>query len=326
MIAHLLAATAALFIDRLIGDPPHWPHPVRWLGSLIAFLEKHLNKGAYRRGKGLVMLLVVLLVTGSVTLLVVYFSYRLHLAAGVAVEALLIASAIACRSLKEAGMSVYEPLKQGDLPNARKRLSYIVGRDTDQLNEGEITRGAIETVAENTSDGVTAPLFWALIGGAPGAMVYRAINTCDSMVGYRNERYEAFGWFSARLDDLANWFPARLTGFLMIWSFPGAQRSKKKTWQLIRRDARNHPSPNSGWCEAAVAFLLGIQLGGVNTYKGKRSYRAEMGEPLKEKTADDILLANRIMERTTLLFLGVLWIGGGVYALARSWIESGSFI
>ncbi|MFK2826111.1 adenosylcobinamide-phosphate synthase CbiB [Bacillus sp. B190/17] len=326
MIHHLLAAAIAFLIDRLVGDPPHLPHPVRWIGSLIHRLEQRLNKGRNRRIKGILMLLIVLLLTGGVSFLLVFVFYRLHPAAGIAAEAVLIASAIACRSLKEAGLSVYEPLQRGELQEARVKLSYIVGRDTDHLNEGEITRGAIETIAENTSDGVTAPLFWALIGGAPGAMMYRAINTCDSMVGYKNERYEAFGWASARLDDLVNWLPARLTGWLMVLSFPESKYPRKRVWQIVLRDAKKHPSPNSGWCEAAVAGLLGIQLGGVNTYKGSVSHRAKMGDPLKEKTAGDILLANQIMERSSLLFLLMMWIGGICYELARSWFESGPLI
>ncbi|KAB7705372.1 cobalamin biosynthesis protein CobD [Bacillus aerolatus] len=326
MINHLLAATIAFLIDRLIGDPPHFPHPVRWIGSLIHFLEQRLNKGPNGKVKGLFMLFIVLFMTGGTSALLVFIFYKIHPAAGIAAEAIIIASAIACRSLKEAGLSVYEPLQEGDLEKARFKLSYIVGRDTDDLEEGEITRGAIETVAENTSDGVTAPLFWALIGGGAGAMIYRAINTCDSMVGYKNDRYEKFGWASARLDDFVNWLPARLTGWLMIWSFPESDFTRKQVWQLVRRDAKKHPSPNSGWCEAAVAGLLGIELGGMNKYKGRVSHRAKMGDPLKGKTAGDILLANRIMERTSLLFLLMMWIGGICYGLACSWLESGPLI
>ncbi|MEK4031131.1 adenosylcobinamide-phosphate synthase CbiB [Pseudobacillus sp. FSL P4-0506] len=320
MIYHLLAATLAFFIDRLVGDPPHLPHPVRWIGSLIYFLEKRLNQGTARRRKGVIMLVIVLIVTGSLSYLFIFCFYSLHPAAGVAAEAAVIASAIACRSLKEAGISVYEPLQKGDMEEARMKLSYIVGRDTGHLDEGEITRGAIETVAENTSDGVTAPLFWALIGGAAGAMIYRAINTCDSMVGYKNDRYGQFGWASARLDDLVNWLPARLTSLLMVLSFPESNYSKKQVWQIVRRDAKKHPSPNSGWCEAAVAGLLGIELGGINRYKGRVSHRAEMGEPLKQKTAEHILLTNRIMERSSLLFLLMMWIGGVIYEMARTWL------
>ncbi|MFL0363540.1 adenosylcobinamide-phosphate synthase CbiB [Bacillus sp. PK3_68] len=320
MIYHLLAATLAFFIDRLVGDPPHLPHPVRWIGSLIYFLEKRLNQGTARRRKGVIMLVIVLIVTGSLSYLFIFCFYSLHPAAGVAAEAAVIASAIACRSLKEAGISVYEPLQKGDMEEARMKLSYIVGRDTEHLDEGEITRGAIETVAENTSDGVTAPLFWALIGGAAGAMIYRAINTCDSMVGYKNDRYGQFGWASARLDDLVNWLPARLTSLLMVLSFPESNYSKKQVWQIVRRDAKKHPSPNSGWCEAAVAGLLGIELGGINRYKGRVSHRAEMGEPLKQKTAEHILLTNRIMERSSLLFLLMMWIGGVIYEMARTWL------
>ncbi|WP_203363908.1 adenosylcobinamide-phosphate synthase CbiB [Bacillus sp. REN10] len=326
MLYHLLAMTLALIIDRLIGDPPQWPHPVRWIGSLIAFLEKRLNKGIQRRQKGVWMLLAVLLVTGGLSLLLISLSYVIHPIVGVLIEAIIISTTIACRSLKEAGASVYEPLQAGDLQEARVKLSYIVGRDTDNLDEADITRGAIETVAENTSDGVTAPLFWAFLLGGMGAMMYRAVNTCDSMVGYQNERYGEFGWASAKFDDIVNWFPARLTGWLMVWSYPESDYSKKQVWSIVRRDAKKHPSPNSGWCEAAVAAQLGIELGGMNTYKGQVSHRAKMGEPLHEKKAAHILLANKIMQRSSLLFLLTLWIGGLLYELARTWGESGLFI
>ena len=148
------------------------------------------------------------------------------------------------------------------------------------LDEGEISRGAIETVAENTSDGVTAPLFWALLGGAPLAMVYRATNTCDSMVGYKNERYKEFGWASAKWDDVMNWIPSRLTGMIMLLGNRPEKISYRKAWTILFRDAKKHPSPNSGWGEAAVASILGIQLGGINYYKGIISNRAKMGDPL----------------------------------------------
>jgi adenosylcobinamide-phosphate synthase len=189
-------------------------------------------------------------------------------------------------------------------------LARIVGRDTEQLDEGEIVRGTVETVAENTSDGVTAPLFWGFIGGAPLAMVYRAINTCDSMVGYKNERYSEFGWASARLDDVINWIPSRLTGFLILLMNKPKKISRKRAWQILFRDAKRHPSPNSGWLEASVAAILGVQLGGINYYKGQISKRAKMGEPLDPLQKQHIPLTNGIMTRTSVMFLMILWIGG----------------
>jgi len=319
MIYHLFALTLAFLVDGIIGDPPRWPHPVRWIGSLIAVLERRLNKGQGRKVKGVLLVFLVLLIVGGISWSLIYFCYQWHPIAGVAVETLFIATAIARKSLRDASLEVYEPLKNHDLQEARLKLSWIVGRDTESLDESEVTRGAVETVAENTSDGVTAPLFWAFIGGGTGALLYRAINTCDSMVGYTNSRYLQFGWASAKLDDVVNWIPARITSFLMIWSRRPAVGSRKEVWKLVLRDAPKHPSPNSGWCEAAVAGMLGIQLGGLNTYKGQISDRARMGNDLIEKKANHIIETNRILNRSSWLFLGVLWIGGMIVEIARTW-------
>ncbi|MEH6995851.1 adenosylcobinamide-phosphate synthase CbiB [Neobacillus drentensis] len=322
IVYHLIAITIAYFIDKLVGDPPHWPHPVRWIGSLISFFEKVLNHGKNKRLKGVFMLLFVLLIVFSIVILLVIISYQIHPIAGIVVESVIIATTTAQKSLKEASLDVYGPLEIGDLAGARKKLSYIVGRDTETLNEGEIARGAIETVAENTSDGVTAPLFWALIGGAPLAMVYRATNTCDSMVGYVNDRYKDFGWASAKWDDVMNWIPSRVTGILMLIGTKPIKMEYRRAWMILFRDAKKHPSPNSGWGEAAVAAILGIQLGGINYYKGTLSNRAKMGEPIHPIQAGHILLANRILDKTVFLFLLFLWIGGMILEMAFTWIKS----
>ena len=213
---HVYAITLAFFLDLLIGDPPKWPHPVKWMGMLIGRLDKKLNTGPHKKRNGIIMLLTVLLLVLVITTGITYLAYQLHVIAGILVEAILISTTIAQKSLRGAGMEVYRPLVEGNMAEARLKLSYIVGRDTEKLDESEIVRGTVETVAENTSDGITAPLFWAFIGGAPLAMVYRAINTCDSMVGYKNEKYSEFGWASAKLDDVVNWIPSRITGFLML--------------------------------------------------------------------------------------------------------------
>jgi adenosylcobinamide-phosphate synthase len=322
IVYHLLAITMAYFIDKVVGDPPHWHHPVRWIGSLISFSEKRLNYGKSKRLKGVAMLLFVLMTVFLIVMVLVGISYVIHPIAGIVVESMIIASAIAQRSLKEASLDVYGPLEKGDLAGARVKLSYIVGRDTETLNESEIARGAIETVAENTSDGVTAPLFWALVGGAPLAMVYRATNTCDSMVGYMSERFKDFGWASAKWDDVMNWVPSRITGILMLAGTKPMLIEYRRAWKIMFRDARKHPSPNSGWGEAAVAAILGIQLGGINYYKGIVSNRAKMGEPLHPIGAGHILLANKILDKTVFLFLLFLWIGGMILEMAITWIKS----
>lgn len=316
ILYHLIAITFAYIIDLVIGDPPNWPHPVRWIGALIHKLETSLNKGHYRKLKGVAMLAVVLLAAGGISFLIIRFFYGIHPIAGILAEGILIFTAIAQKSLKEAAMDVYVPLEQGEMEEAREKLSYIVGRDTDSLDEPGIVRAAVETVAENTSDGITAPLFWAFIGGAPLALLYRAINTCDSMVGHRNERYGEFGWASARVDDIANWIPSRLTSICIMLTQKPEHTSAIEAWGILLRDARSHPSPNSGWGEAAVAALLGIQLGGINFYKGVISNRATMGDPFVFLEKEHILKSISIMKKTVFIFLILLWAGGIVIEMA----------
>lgn len=223
-----------------------------------------------------------------------------------------IASTLAVKGLRDAAFLVYTPLKEGRLDEARRYIGYIVGRDTEKLEEKEISRAAVETVAENTVDAFVSPLFFAFLGGAPLAMGYRAVNTLDSMVGYKNERYLHFGWFSARLDDVLNWLPARITGFLMVLSALTLRGlSVKRTIRSIQRFAGLHPSPNSGIPEAAAAGAMGIELGGINYYEGQASERARMGWPLVE------INRNHIRKSVLLLYRVRMWIVGG---LAGLWI------
>lgn len=317
---HLIAVTLAFFLDLLIGDPPNWPHPVKWIGTMISKLDQAFNSGAYKKRNGLFMLIIVLAMVILITGLTVYLAYRIHPLAGILWEAVVIATTIAQKGLKQAGMDVCHPLNERDYPEARLKLSYIVGRDTSDLDESEIVRGTVETVAENTSDGVTAPMFWAAVGGAPLAMVYRAINTCDSMVGYKNDKYGQFGWASAKLDDIVNWIPSRLTGFLMLLSSKSGYHGFGARWKILFNDAKKHPSPNSGWCEAGVAAILGIQLGGRNMYKGIVSDRARMGVPLVRLEAKHIPKTITIMHRSSFLFLLMLWLGGLILDITFSWL------
>jgi len=326
IIYHVISITMAYFIDGVAGDPPNWPHPVKWIGKWIACLEKRWNSGNNRRLKGVFMLLIVLLTVLLMVTAIVFLGYCIHPVLGVFLESVIIATTIAQKSLKQASLKVYQPLIEGDLNDARKQLSYIVGRDTDNLPKPEIARAAIETVAENTGDGVTAPMFWAFIGGAPLAMVYRATNTCDSMVGYMHERYKEFGWASAKWDDVMNWIPSRLTGILMLLVNKPRKTSFGKAWMILFRDAKKHPSPNSGWGEAAAASILGIQLGGTNYYKGVVSNRAKMGDALQPIQPEDILCANAILSKTVFFFLLLLWAGGVTLEMAVTWLESTIFI
>jgi adenosylcobinamide-phosphate synthase len=280
---------SAVLLDLIIGDPKWLPHPVIGMGNLISTLEKRWNQGEHRKLKGIVLMVSVVGITYVLAFIVVYVAYELHVVIGIMLEIYLISTTIAIKGLRDAAIQVAVPLSQGDLAQARKKLSMIVGRDTDTLPESEIVRGTVETVAENTVDGITAPLFFALIGGTPLALAYRAVNTLDSMVGYKNERYIDFGWASARLDDVLNWIPARITS-LAIWSsaFFIPQSRIKQALTITFRDAPKHPSPNSGWSEAMVAGLMGVQLGGRNMYQGIPSNRAKMGEATRELQETDI--------------------------------------
>ncbi|MBD3897610.1 cobalamin biosynthesis protein CobD [Halomonas sp. ML-15] len=298
-LAGLGLLLAALALDLIAGDPRRLPHPVVGIGKLISTLEARMNHGAplSRRRRGALMTLGVVGATYAVAWGLLALLGGVHPWLGGLAELWLLWSCLAIKGLADAGRAVALPLAAGDLVAARRALGMIVGRDTDQLSESEIARGAVETVAENTVDGITAPLFWALIGGAPLALAYKAVNTLDSMVGYRNERYGDFGWASARLDDLANWPAARLTAvaiWLSSWWLPGAWR-RRGAWAATRRDAPRHPSPNAGWPEAMVANLLGVQLGGVNVYAGEVSHRATLGSPHRPLCAADIGAAVRLM-------------------------------
>jgi len=297
---------AAVLLDLALGDPPWLPHPVVGMGRVIARLERVWNHGpdAARRRRG--GWLVALVVGGSWALgwallaALAWLSPWLALAA----ELGLLATTLAARGLAEAGRTVAAPLARGALAEARQALSMIVGRDTAALDEGELARGAVETVAENTVDGITAPLFWALLGGAPLALAYKAANTLDSMVGYRTPRYVDFGRASARFDDAVNWLPARLTVlalWLAAWAMPGSHRAGALA--ATRREAPRHPSPNAGWPEAMVANLLGVRLGGLNHYSGRPSHRATLGTPLEPLGVAHIGRAIRHMHGGWLAFL-----------------------
>jgi adenosylcobinamide-phosphate synthase len=304
---------AAYLTDRMIGDPRAIPHPVVWMGKVIVWLEHGIRRHVRResRLKWAGMLLPLLLAGGSygIVELLLALAEMIHPWLARALEVGLIASTIAVKGLAEAGIGIYQRLADSRLPEARKALSMVVGRDTEQLDEREVARGAIETVAENIVDAIVSPLFYAAIGGAPLAMAYRAVNTLDSMVGYKNERYRNLGWASARLDDAANYLPARLAAMFLVAASWTMGLNWRHAWTIIRRDARLHPSPNSGWTEAGTAGALSIQLGGTNYYQGIPSLRAKLGEPLRQIDAHDIQVTVDLMKRTSWMFLAVCLIG-----------------
>jgi adenosylcobinamide-phosphate synthase len=301
---------AAIILDWWIGDPKRPTHPVLYIGRWIRRLELRLSSTggpSAQKAKGVLLTVSTLLLSFIVMLLIVYLANAIHKWLGYAISVWFISTTVAIKGLKDAAFLVYNPLRSGDIGEARKYTGYIVGRDTSELGEAELTRAVVETVSENMVDAVIAPLFYAFLGAAPLAMLYRASNTLDSMVGYKNEKYLFFGWASARWDDAMNWIPARLTGILLIFVAllqPGL--SAKRAWAAIRHFARLHPSPNSGIPESAVAGALGIELGGLNVYGGVASERARLGWPLRERTQRDIVLTVRILYGVSFTVMGGL--------------------
>lgn len=303
----MLSIYAAFLIDSIIGDPASLPHPVRLIGFYISSFEKQARKliksELGTKAAGILLLITAVGFAYLLTWYVLKLAGRINLYLYNGVNILLMYTCIAARCLSDEGSRVYRAIKEGDLEKSRKLLSMIVGRDTDNLEVAGITRGVVETVAENTSDGVIAPLFYMFLGGAPLAMAYKAINTLDSMVGYKNERYLHFGWASARFDDAANYIPARITGILMVLASMVLRQDYKNSLVILLRDSRNHSSPNSGFPEAAAAGALGVQLGGTNYYFGKPVEKPVIGEPLRLLDGSDIKAAIRLMYTASILAL-----------------------
>lgn len=303
----LLAWGVAWLLDYWFGDPPHWPHPVRWIGNLITVSQRIIRQfcksdRALKIGGG-VLWLVVVGATWGVSWGVLYLANLLHPWLGWLVEVWMIYTVLAARCLSDAALDVYRALKHGTLAESREKLSWIVGRDTSQLERPQITRAVVETVAENSVDGVIAPLFFLLLGGAPLAMAYKAVNTLDSMVGYKTEKYRAIGYVSARLDDLANYFPARLSWLLLTIAAFCLRANPRQALRIGWRDRYQHSSPNCAWSEATVAGALGIRLGGPNTYFGERVEKPWMGDEQRGVAIDDITRTIQLMMLASLLAL-----------------------
>jgi adenosylcobinamide-phosphate synthase len=293
---------AALLLDLALGDPRWLLHPVVLIGHLINFLDNTLNRiVSHKLTAGILLLVMTAASAGAAAWLLIRGGYCLHPLAGFLVSVFISYTCLAARSLHRESALVADALAAGNLDEARRNLSYIVGRDTDALDESEIWRALVETVAENTSDGIIAPLFWLTLTGPVGGMAYKAVSTLDSMVGYRNERYLQFGWASARMDDLLNFIPARLTALLMILAAPLAGLSSKDALSVVLRDRLKHPSPNSGHPEAAAAGALGVRLGGPASYKGVQSWKEYIGVPLAPLDEHAYSGMLRLMYLTTLL-------------------------
>jgi adenosylcobinamide-phosphate synthase len=295
---------AAVALDLLLGDPRTLPHPVVGIGRLIGALEKILlATGIRRRLAGVVLTVATLAITGLLAWGLLALAAQLHPLLHALAALWLAWTALALRGLHRESAKVIACLDAGDVPAARRALSLIVGRQTDELDEPAIVRACIETVAENTSDGVIAPLFYLFLGGPVAALMYKAASTLDSMVGYLNERYREFGWASARLDDLLNLIPARLTALFMLLAAALLGLRPANGWRILRRDARQHKSPNAGWPEAAAAGALGIQLGGAAVYFGQRVEKATLGDPERPVTVAIYRQMIRLMYLTAFLAL-----------------------
>lgn len=287
---------SAYLADLIFGDPERFPHPVRGMGKLINLLDKGLNKkGAHWRGriKGTILAFAVIGISACCTYLLLDLPKRLNPFLYYLAWIYIGYTTISVKDLQVKAKAIYKELEKDNILKARKKLSKIVGRDTKDLNKDEITRATIESVAESTNDGIVAPLFYLILGGPVLAIAYKAINTLDSMVGYKNEKYLDFGWFSAKMDDVANYIPARISGFLISTSSFILGKSFKDPFKTMFRDGKKHPSPNSGISEAAMAGALGIRLGGGAFYQGKFVEKQYIGE---DKRKIDAFLINEALK------------------------------
>lgn len=308
----MLTGIIAFLIDTIIGDPRTKYHPVVLMGKLIALLEHCFYRADDSDNKkfvmGIMLVIITLLISYEVAAAIMLLSYQLPFSWGsAAVGGLLLSFTISPNSLAKAGKGIYALLIMGELTEAREKVGWIVGRDTKDLDDAEIARATIETIAENTVDGIIAPLFFFVLGGVPLAVLYRAANTMDSMIGYKNEKYLYFGRGAAKLDDVLNYIPARITAMLFLFSALILGFDYQNAYRIMQRDAAKHPSPNGGYAEATMAGALHIRLGGMNSYFGRKSFRAYMGDAMVFIAPQHIMAAIRMMYTATVLFIIVLY-------------------
>lgn len=303
---HIVAFLLGFLLDLLLGDPYCFPHPIRLIGNLITGLENRLIVKEEQRSEkrelkgGIVLVVMVLLTTVIVAALVLVGAYGIHPYLGGLVETIMTYQILATKCLKVESMKVYKSLKNEGLKAARKAVSMIVGRDTESLDEEGVAKAAIETVAENTSDGVIAPMLYTALGGPILGFFYKAVNTMDSMVGYKNEKYLYFGRVAAKLDDVINFLPARISAYLMILAafIGGKNFNGKQAYKIYKRDNRNHASPNSAQTESVCAGALGVQLAGDASYFGKVVKKPYIGDHLRNVEYEDIKRVNHLMYLT----------------------------
>ena len=303
MLMSLAACAAGLLLDLLFGDPVWLYHPVRLIGNWISWAERQLRKvcGSHLMAAGGVLWVMTALMTFLIPFALLALAGWLHPALRFLLETFWCFQILAARSLSSESRKVYEKLKESDLPGARRAVSMIVGRDTEKLTEEGVTKAAVETVAENTSDGVTAPLIYMMIGGAPLGFLYKAVNTMDSMLGYKNDRYLYFGRIPAKMDDIFNYIPARVTGLLMTAAAFLTGLDGKNAWRIYRRDRRKHASPNAAQTESVCAGALGVQLAGDAVYFGKVYKKEFIGDALRRIEPEDIQRTGRLMYAAELL-------------------------
>lgn len=301
---NIIALLIGFLLDKILGDPVWMPHPIVWFGNTVAKCDKIFNKGRYKIIKGALVTLSLVLLVFFGFFLITYYAYKLNIYFGIGIESIVIFYGIAGTTLIREGKAVFFELEKS-LDAGRKQVSRIVGRNTSQLSYDQVGAATLETMAENLSDGVVAPLFWYAIAGIPGIMTYKMINTLDSMIGYKSDKYIYFGKFAAKLDDVANYIPARLTALLMI-----VVSRSVRAFKFVLKYGKAHSSPNAGYPEAALAGILNVRFGGTSVYFGKEVKKPFIGENQRSFTQKDILKAiqiNRLVEIVIVLSVSILF-------------------
>jgi len=313
-----LTLTLAVVLDMLLGDPPWLPHPVRWMGKAIEGLEPRFRTLPIKpQIAGTLMAILLVASVWVICLLVVKFAASIHPVAGILVQALMLYICLSARGLADAAQTVAKALGQSGLTAGRRAVAMIVGREVDRLGQTGVTRATVETVAENLVDGIVSPLFYAVLGGAPLAMAYKMVNTLDSMVGYKNDHYLLFGRFAARMDDAANFIPARLSVPFIALATHLLNGRGRAAIDIARRDGRAHASPNAGYPEAAFAGALGLWMGGPNYYHGRLVGKPVIGQGLADARLSHIRQACRLMLVTSIL----VFVTAVIVVLSRNWLS-----
>lgn len=305
----ILPLLVGYILDLILGDPYNFPHPIRIIGSLIFKTEKILRRlfPKTQRGEllgGAFMPVIVVGLSVLMSFLILKLAYKIHIVIGVIIESIMCYQMLATKCLKDESMKVYHSLKSGDLELSRKNVSMIVGRDTQNLDTIGVTKATIETIAENTSDGIIAPMIYMALFGAVGGFLYKSVNTLDSMIGYKNDKYLYFGRVSAKFDDILNYIPSRISALMVILAGAILKLDYKSAFRIWRRDGRNHPSPNSAQTESAYAGTLNVQLAGDMYYFGKLYHKQTIGDNIRPIQIDDIQTSNKILYVTS--FIGLI--------------------